>query len=221
MFVGHFGVGLGGKRIAPRVSLGTWFLAIQLLDLIWPVFLLLGWENVRITPGYTRMNPLDFYDYPLTHSLLGALFWSAAFALVYRLLHRRPGPGRLRVPLLLGAGVLSHWVLDLVVHAPDLPVLPKMGPYLGLGLWNHPVAAIAIELALYVLGAALYLGATRARDAAGRFGLWTLLIVLGVIWLASLFGPPPPDEKSLAWVALAQWLFVAWGYWADRHRVEG
>jgi len=220
MFVGHFGIGLGCKRVAPRVSLGTWFLAVQFLDLVWPFFLLLGWEHVRITPGYTRMNPLDFYDYPWTHSLIGALAWAGGFALVYRLFHRQPGPDRRRVPLLLGAGVLSHWVLDFVVHAPDLPVLPKTGPYVGLGLWNYPVLEIAVELALYVVGAALYLRATRARDAAGRFGLWALLLVLGAIWLSSIFGPPPPDEKTLAWVALAQWLFVAWGYWVDRHRVD-
>lgn len=218
MFVGHFGVGLGGRSLTPRVSLGTWFLAVQFVDLVWPVFLLLGWEHVRITPGYTRMNSLDFYNYPFTHSLFASLVWASLFALVYRLFHRRPEPGRRGVPLLLGLGVLSHWGLDLLVHAPDLPVLPKVGPYLGFGLWNSPVLAVALELGLYGLGIALYLRATRARDTAGRFGLWALLLLLLALWLGSVVGPPPPDEGTLAWVALAQWLFVPWAYWVDRHR---
>jgi hypothetical protein len=217
MFVGHFGVGLAGRRTAPRASLGTWFLAVQFLDLLWPVFLLLDVEHVRITPGYTRMSPLDFYDYPVSHSLFGAVCWGVAFAVVYALVRRR-APGRWRTALLLGAGVVSHWGLDFLVHREDLPLVPMMGRYVGLGLWNSPAATIALELALYGAGIALYLRATRARDGVGRLGLWALLAFLAVVWLASLFGPPPPNERAIAWAGLATWLLVAWAYWVDRHR---
>jgi hypothetical protein len=211
--VGHYGVGLSGRAATPRVSLGTWFLAIQLLDLLWPLFLLLGWEHVRIRPGLMRLSPLDFYDYPITHSLVGALGWSVAFAAVYFAVRRRGG-----VALLLGAGVLSHWVLDLLVHRPDLPLIPGRGPYLGMGLWNYPALEIAVEALLYGLGIHRYLRLTRARDGSGRYGLAALLVLLAALWLGSLLAPPPPSASAIAWSALALWLFVPWAYWIDRHR---
>ena len=217
MFVGHFGVGLAGRSAAPRASLGTWFLAVQFLDLLWPLFLLLDVEHVRITPGYTRLNPLDFYDYPVTHSLFAAACWGLAFAVVYALVRRR-SPGRWKTAFLLGAGVISHWGLDFLVHREDLPLVPVMGRYFGLGLWDVPAAAISLELAIFGAGIALYLRATRARDGIGRLGLWALLAFLTVVWLMSLFGPPPPNEQAIAWAGLAQWLLVFWAYWVDRHR---
>jgi hypothetical protein len=219
MFIGHYGLGFAGKRAASGVSLGTWFLSIQLLDLLWPLFLVLGWEHVRITPGYTRMSPLDFYDYPITHSLFGAFGWAAVLAVLYLVATRgRSAPGRRRTALLLGAGVVSHWVLDLLVHRADLPVFPKLGPYLGFGLWDLPPAALALELALYGAGVALYLRATRARDGVGRWGLAALLVLLPLLWLGSLYGPPPPDETAIGISALALWLLVPWAAWVDRHR---
>jgi len=218
MFIGHFGLGLAGKAAAPRASLGTWFAAVQLLDLLWPVFLLLGLEHVRIAPGITRLTPLDFYDYPITHSLLGAVVWSVVFAALYGLL--RPS-ARWGLAGLLGLGVLSHWVLDLLVHRPDLPLLPH-GPYVGLGLWNVPAVALPLELALYLGGAALYLRRTRPRQlgggAAGRWAIWLLLLALPGFWIAAALGPPPPGVRTLAWGGLMIWLFVAWAGWCDRRR---
>jgi membrane-bound metal-dependent hydrolase YbcI (DUF457 family) len=216
MFVGHFALGLAGKRLAPRVSLGTWFLSVQLLDLVWPVFLLLGLEQVRVTPGYTLLSPLDFYHYPWTHSLVTAILWGLGFFLVAVLVRR--GPGRGAAAALLGLGVVSHWLLDAVVHRPDLPIFPLMGRYVGLGLWDRPVLAVALELALFALGTAVYLRRTTAKDSIGRWGLWILLGFLLLVWLASLFGPPPPDEGPIAWSALALWLLIPWAYWVDRHR---
>ena len=216
MFVGHFALGLAGKRLAPRVSLGTWFLSVQLLDLIWPVFLLLGIEQVRVTPGYTRLSPLDFYHYPWTHSLVTAVLWSLGFFLA-ALLFRR-GPGRGAAACLLGLGVVSHWLLDAVVHRPDLPLFPLMGRYVGLGLWDRPVLAISLELALFALGIAIYLRRTTAKDAVGRWGLWALLAFLLLAWIGSLFGPLPEDQTPIAWTGLALWLLIPWAAWVDRHR---
>ena len=219
MFIGHEAVGLAGRAKTPAISLGTWLLAVQFLDLLWPVFLLLGWEHVRIAPGITRANPLDFYDYPITHSLVGALGWSVVFAAGYLILGRSAPAERRRGALLLGAGVFSHWVLDLVVHRPDLPILPH-GPYVGFGLWNYPTAEALVELVLYGLGIAAYLRATRARDAIGRWGLWGLLVFLPGVWLSSLLGPPPPNDRALAWFALVAWIIPLWGWWTDRHRTH-
>ena len=218
IFVGHYAVGLAGRSKTPRISLGTWLLAVQFLDLLWPVFLLLGWEHVRIAPGITKLTPLDFYDYPITHSLVGALGWSVVFGIGYLLLGKAEGPARRRGAILLGAGVFSHWVLDFLVHRPDLPILPR-GPYAGLGLWNVPAVALSLEALLYGLGIFLYTRATRARDAIGRWGLWALLALLLVFWLSAAFGPPPPSEGALAGSALALWLIAPWAAWVDRHRI--
>ena len=229
MFIGHFGLGLLGKTATSRTartSLGTWFLAVQLSDLLWPPFLLLGWEHVRIAPGITRMTPLDFYDYPITHSLVGALGLAAVFAIVYALVDRWRGePGAdVGMPVLMGLAVLSHWVLDLAVHRPDLPLLPH-GPYVGFGLWNAPWIEAPIEVALYLAGVVVYLRNTRplpragGSDPIGRYGTWLLLAVLPAFWLANVCGPPPPSESKLAWMGLSLWLFPLWAWWTDRHRL--
>ncbi len=213
MFLGHFAVGFGAKAIAPRASLGTLFLAAQFIDLLWPTLLLLGVEQVRIVPGLTVVTPLDFTHYPVSHSLLAVLLWGAALALVYG--WRR---GDWRTAGVLGALVPSHWLLDLLVHRPDLPLLPVGGPLLGFGLWSSLGATLALELSLFALGLWLYLRTTLACDAVGSRALWGLAGLLLLIYLGNLFGAPPPDAKAIAWVGHAQWLLVAWGYWLDRHR---
>jgi hypothetical protein len=214
MFIGHYGVALAGKAVEPRPSLGVWIMAAQFVDLLWPLFLLLGWEHVRIAPGATRMTPLDFYDYPITHSLVGALGWSVAFGAVSFAVYRHARPA-----LLLGAGVFSHWILDLLVHRRDLPIAPGSSARVGLGLWNYPAATLLIEIPLYLIGAALYLRSTRAKDRTGSYGAWIGLALLLVIYIANM-GPPSPSVSAIAYLGLAGWLIVAWGYWVDRHRTE-
>jgi hypothetical protein len=218
MFVGHFAVGLAGKRAAPRVSLGTWLMAGQLMDLLWPIFLLLGWEHMRVVPGLMKISPLDLYDYPITHSLVGALGWSVVMAVGYLVLGRGESApqARRRNALLLAAGVFSHWILDVLVHRPDVPILPH-GPYIGLGLWNYPWIEVPLEGGLYLLGIFLYLRATRARDRVGSWGLYILLAFLFATWMLGSYGPPPSTE-ALKWSSLTLWLIVVWGYWIDRHR---
>ncbi|PYQ57765.1 MAG: hypothetical protein DMF53_21805 [Acidobacteria bacterium] len=219
MFVGHEAIGLAGRAKTPWISLGTWLMAVQFLDLLWPIFLLLGWEHVRIAPGITKLCPFDFYDYPISHSLVGALGWSVVFAVGYLFLGRSERALRSRGALLLGAGVFSHWLLDLIVHRRDLPILPH-GPYVGLGLWKS-TAELWIEGALYVAGIALYLRATRSRDAIGRWGLWVLLVLMAAMWLSGPFSPPPSDVRTLAWGGLVVgWLIPLWGWWVDRHRAR-
>jgi hypothetical protein len=135
MFLGHYGFGMAGKSVEPRVSLGAWFMSVQFLDLLWPVFLLLGWERVRISDSIAPYMSLKFYDYPISHSLVGALAWSVTFGGVSYLTTRRG-----RIAWLLGAGVSSHWVLDCLVHEPDLPLLPGGDQKVGLALWSRPLA---------------------------------------------------------------------------------
>lgn len=213
MFVGHFGLGFAAKKVAPRTSLGSMFLAAQFIDLLWPILLLLGLETVRIVPGFTAATPLEFTNYPITHSLVGVLGWAVLFGLVYSALRRYP-----RGAWVLGILVVSHWFLDAVVHSPDLPLVPGMEMYVGLGLWNSLLGTIVVEGALLGIGLWLYLGITEAMDDIGRYGLGAFVFVVVAIWLLSLLGPPPPSERAIAWLANAQWLLILWGYWIDQHR---
>jgi membrane-bound metal-dependent hydrolase YbcI (DUF457 family) len=213
MFVGHFGIGFGGKWKARKVSLGTLFLASQFIDLLWPSLLLVGLESVRIAPGATRLTSLDFEHYPISHSLLSVLLWALLFAGVYFLLRRSA-----RGAFVCGLLVVSHWVLDLVTHRPDLQLAPMSDLRVGMGLWNNPAAAITTELLLFAGGVFLYERSTRASDRSGVIGLWALVAFLLVAYLANLFGSPPPSMEAIAWVSPAQWILIVWAYWLDRHR---
>src|SRR5918996_701101 len=136
MFVGHYGVSFAAKKFEPGISLWLLFVAVQWLDVVWAPLVLLGIERVRIVPGYTATNPLDLYYMPYTHSLVAAIVWSAAAAGAYHLLRR----ATVRSSLLVGLAVLSHWILDFVVHRPDLPLYDDTAK-VGLGLWNQPAVA--------------------------------------------------------------------------------
>ena len=213
MFLGHFGVSFGAKTIQPRVSLGTLFLAAQLADLVWPTLLLLGVERVNIVPHATAANALAFVYYPFTHSLLGELVGGLLLGLAYWLL-RRNAQGALLVGLL----VPSHWLLDLVVHQPDLPVYPGHSPLLGFGLWNHLALTQVVEFALLGVGLWLYMRQTRARNGVGRYGLLGLGLFLVASHVASILSPPPPSVEVIGWGGQLLWLAVLLAYWVDRNR---
>ena len=211
MFIGHFALGFAAKKIAPKTSLGSYFLAAQFLDLLWPIFLLLGIEHVRIAVGITALIPLEFYDYPISHGLLSVMCLSFVGGIVYFL--ARPDK---KAAVIIGLLILSHWFLDLIVHRPDLPVLWKGGPLFGFGLWNTPWAAILIEGLFLAVGLRIYLRTMQFTNRRGRLGFIGLVGLLVVIWIVSLVGPPPPSETAVAFGGLAQWLFVFWAYWLDR-----
>lgn len=213
MFIGHLALGFAAKRAAPRVSLGTLFVAVQLVDMIWPIFLLLGLEHARIDPGNTAATPLDFYDYPWTHSLLAAAVWGLLFAAVWYAKKREAGTA-----LLLAGLVVSHWVLDWVTHRPDLPLYPDGGLKVGLGLWNSVAGTFVVEGALFAAAVAVYLKATRALDKIGRYALWAPIGFLVVVYFFNATSPPPPSVEAVAWVGQAGWLLLLWAVWADRHR---
>ena len=213
MFIGHFAVALAAKKIAPKTSLGTMFISAQLIDLLWPIFLLLGIEHVRIAPGNTVVTPLDFFDYPFTHSLAGVIVWAIVLGLIYLAHSRYP-----RGAWIVGCGVISHWLLDVLSHRPDLPLIPGGETFVGLGLWNSLAGTLVVELGLFTAGLAVYSRVSRARDRTGRYSLWTLAALLLLLYMGNLFGPPPPSESMLAFSALGLWLFVPWAYWIDRHR---
>jgi membrane-bound metal-dependent hydrolase YbcI (DUF457 family) len=213
MFLGHFGVGFGAKAAVPTTSLGTLLLASQLIDLLWPTLLLLGLEQVAIAPGITRVTPLDFTHYPISHSLAAVLVWGLLFGVAYHALRRSP-----RGALVCGLAVVSHWLLDLLTHRPDLPLAPGSGVRVGLGLWGSLAGTVLVELAVFAVGVYMYLRTTRASDRTGTIALWALVGFLLVIYAGNILGPPPPSVTAIAWLGQAQWLLVAWGYWIDHHR---
>ncbi|PYP54528.1 MAG: hypothetical protein DMD40_16130 [Gemmatimonadetes bacterium] len=199
MFVGHYGISFAAKKDEPAIPLWVLFIAVQLLDVLWAPFVLLGIEKVRIVPGITASNPLDLYYMPYTHSLLAAIAWSLVAFLVYRAV--RPVPSR--AAAIVGLAVFSHWVLDFLVHRPDLPLYDNTAK-VGLGLWNLPAVALGLE-ALLLFGAMwLYL-----RHRARR----TAMLVFGVVMLAIqayvFFGPPPTSDKAAAATALIAYAVFA------------
>jgi hypothetical protein len=204
MFLAHFAAGFAASRAEPRLPLGTAFLAAQLPDVLWPFLLLAGVERVSIVPGATAIAPMRFDHYPWSHSLLMVAFWGLAFSATYALCGR---PGR--AALLLAPLVVSHWPLDALSHAPDVPLLPWGGPLVGLGLWQSLPLTLIVEGSLFG-GAVWYF--TRGRQPGRSF--WALVLFLVAAYLASVFGPPPPSVHALAFSMLPVGPLLWW--WGNK-----
>jgi len=210
MFIGHYAIGFAAKRLAPRASLGTLFLAAVLVDLIWPTLLLAKIEGARIDTSLGGVTPIDFVHYPWTHSLLAVCGWALLLGLGYFAWTRDR-----RAALVVAGLVVSHWFLDAVVHRPDLLLLPGGHWAIGFGLWRSPVATLIVELGMLAVGLRLYL---RATAGARRGPLAALVALLLAIYFGNVFGPPPPSIDAIAWVGQAQWLIVFAAFWIDRAR---
>ncbi|HWA40989.1 MAG TPA: hypothetical protein VG712_05215 [Gemmatimonadales bacterium] len=214
MFVGHTALALAAKRRSPELSLGWLFGAAVTLDLLWPLFLILGLEQVAIGSATGGFDNLTFLSYPWSHSLLTSIGWGAGMVALARWRGISPSSS-----LLLGLLVVSHWVLDWASHAPDMPLLPWGEAKVGLGLWASVPATYIVEGAMYVAGIWLYLGGTTAKDKVGSIGLWLWLLVMALMWGSGPFAPPPPSTAMVAWSTLiALPLLVVWAWWIDRHR---
>ena len=211
MFVGHYGPAFVAKRLELSIPLWVLFVAVQFLDVLWAPFVLLGIEKVRIVPHFTGSNALDLYYMPYTHGLLSAIVWSIVLGVLYQSLAR---PARRRASLVVGAAVFSHWLLDLLVHVPDLPLVGNSAK-IGFGLWNAPVLAFALEIAVLAAGLWLYL-ATRPRRSVGivAYGL----VLTGIQAWSTFLSPPPASDRAQAATALVAYGVLAWAVWwlADR-----
>ena len=214
LFVGHLALGYAAKRWVPHVSLAVLFAAVQLADLIWPVFVAAGLEHVRIAPGITAATPLEFISYPYSHSLLTLSVWGALLAFAVAVAPSAPNAPN--APMVLFALVVSHWVLDVVTHIPDMPLYPG-GPKFGFGLWNSVAGTLLVELPMFAIGVWIYMRTTTARDAAGRWVTWGLVAFLAIGFLAA--GTPPPSVTALWMSTLAGGaIILALAWWGDRHR---
>jgi hypothetical protein len=213
MFIGHIALALAAKRATPRVSLAMLLIAAQWADVLWPMLVAVGIEQVRIEPGNTAFTPLNFVSYPYSHSLVALVVWGIVIGAAYRGI-----AGGRRTFWVLAALVVSHWVLDYVTHRRDMPLYPGGSKY-GLGLWNSVPATIAIEGAMYGAGLLIYLRSTRPRDGIGRWAFLALAALLLVIYGFAAFGTPPPSVNAL-WITalIGASVFTLWAWWADRHR---
>jgi hypothetical protein len=217
MFLGHYGVAFALKRAEPKLSLGTLCVAVQLADLLWGIFVLLGWEHARIVPGYTPVTPLEFLDYPISHSLVAAVTWGVVAAALYYSWPTRDTTRHWQAAAIVGVAVFSHYPLDVLVHLPDLPLAGNDSPKLGLGLWNHPTATMVAELLTFGIGLALYVTLRSHRHPVRLGRLAVLAIVLLGTYFASLYGPLPPNMATVAVSGIVFFLAVAaLAGWADR-----
>jgi hypothetical protein len=213
MFVGHYGPAFAGKALKQSVPLWILFLAAQLLDVFWAIFVLLGIEKVRIVPGFTATNPLDLYYMPYTHSLDAALLWSIGAAVAYYLFCKKDGWTAATVA---GVVVYSHWILDVLVHRRDMPLYDNSDK-IGLGLWNHPLVAFVLELAVLFLGIYFYLKRTKPVEVGGRYGMLMFGLVMLAVQAYVFFGLPPPSDKAAASIALVLYFAFA----GVAYRLEG
>jgi FtsH-binding integral membrane protein len=213
MFIGHFGAGFAGKKFEKSASLGTYFMAAQWIDLIWPILLLLGIEKAEIKPGVTSVTPLDFTYYPFSHSLFGVIVWAVLFGMVYYVIKKNS-----RTAIVLGLLLLSHWFLDLLVHIPDLPIFPGYSLKVGFSIWNNFALTVIVEGLVFTLGAYLYFKVTKPKNKTGIYSLVGLIIFLVAIYISNLLGPPPPSIEAIGIIGNAQWLIILWAYWIDKNR---
>ncbi len=218
MFVGHYGISFAIKGAERRLPLWLLFLAVQFVDILWSILILLGIEKVRIVPGITATNPLDLYYMPYTHSLVAAVVWSVLVFLGYRMFVSQRSASPDRLALFLALAVFSHWILDLLVHRPDLPLYDNSHK-VGLGLWNYPMPTFALEAVILFGGMWLYMRSTTGTSLVGKYGMLVFGIVLLVLHWIVFFGVPPGSPNATAVLLLVLYLgFAAVAAWLDRKR---
>jgi membrane-bound metal-dependent hydrolase YbcI (DUF457 family) len=213
MFVGHLAVGLIAKRVEPKVSLGTWMLAVMLADLLVFPLLILGIEHFDVVPGVSS-NRVVGRDIVYSHSLLMGAVWATLFAALYFLRRRYP-----RGAYLLFLAVLSHWLLDVLSHRPDMPLAPGAQTVLGLGLWNSVPATLIVEGGFWLLAIIIYVRATEAKKRSGVYAFWPVIALLTLMWYGNIRAGMEPNAVKAGVGGLVVFsLVVAWAYWMNRAR---
>jgi hypothetical protein len=216
MFVGHYAASLALKKFETRASLGVLFLGVQLVDILFFPFVLLGIERVNIIENYTQSTHFQLEYMPYTHSLLGCALWALAAYAIFRWVIVKSHT----VALVIALAVFSHWLLDFVSHTPDLPLWSDSSMKLGLGLWNNAIATYVVEAALLLGALWLYLKSTTATSKGGKYGMIVFVVLLILMNIGNIFGPLGGDSKVVMAVSalLAYFLFAAVAFWLDKKR---
>lgn len=200
MFVGHYAPSFAFRRWG-GVPLGVLFLAAQFVDILFAVLVLFGVERVRIVEGFTASSPLDLVYMPYSHGLLPTIGWAVLVGGLGAFRWGRRGG------LAIGLCVASHWLLDLPVHVPDLPLWGDSYK-VGFGLWDRPVLAFVLEAGVLFAGAAIY-----ARHARSRTAVWVFCLVMLAMQMTNVFLPPPPGSSEFAVMALTSYFLLAGAAW--------
>lgn len=203
MFVGHYSASFLGKAAAPRVPLWIFILAAQLVDVAWAVFILTGIERFHLDPTLPS-NPLVLEHMPYTHSLVATLVWAAVAAAAVVAAGYSSG----RAALAVATVVTSHWLLDVLVHRPDMTITGGE-PKLGLGLWNQPTLAFALEILFLAGAAAIYTTTARVGEQT-RSAVFRGVLILIAVQTATMYGPIPPSPTALVLSVLATFIVVTW-----------
>ncbi len=224
MFIGHYGVAFTLKKWDTSLSMGLYFLATMLLDIILPILLLLGVESLEINPEANATVPLEFTFYPFSHGLLATFIWALIFSLSFYFLSKQELEKKRKLAFILGIAVLSHWLLDFIVHIQDLPIFDGTIIKVGLGLWNFEILSYIVESVIFIAGLIIYLKATDTPEESGLIAGYGMIIFGGLLLLfnsINLIGPPPPSVQAYAIVSLTyQILFIAIVFWLDKNRIS-
>lgn len=213
MFAGHYGVSFVARSRVRQVPLWVWFIAVQWMDVVWSILVFLGVEKLRIVPGFTQANALDLYYMPYTHGLPGSIVVSLVFgAIVAAFVSEK----RATTALLVAAASFSHWMLDLLVHTPDLPLYDDSAK-VGFGLWRHVAISFPLELIVLGVGALLYARAAKFATAKARYAFWGFVVFLAAMQGYANFGPPPSSPIAMAVMAIGLYAVMALlAAWVER-----
>jgi len=217
MFVGHYSVAFAAKSDKNKIPLWVLFVAVQFLDYIWATLVLLGIEKLRVIKGFTTGSMLDSYFHPYSHSLITAILWSCVAAIVYKPICSWLGFVYTKsAALIIGVAVFSHWILDLIVHAPDLLIY---GSYkMGFALWNYFWPEFVLEIAL-LLGTLLWY-LQGVSSAVTKRRAWLLFVILIAFQCFDKFGPPPAAAAQMAASALIAYSAIAaLAAWVDKKQI--
>jgi hypothetical protein len=204
MFIGHYGPAFGAKAALRTIPLWVLFIAVQWMDVWWSIFVLTGVEKVRIIPGFTQASPLDLYYMPFTHGLIGSLVLSAIFGGIVALFYRG---NRRAVFWIVAAAVFSHWILDLIVHVPDMPLWDN-SMKVGFGLWRWKWISIPLELVVLFVGALFYVKYVPAKPGGNKW-LWIFVGAMAAAEFYNIYAPPPASDRAMAMTALAAYAALA------------
>jgi len=221
MFIGHYSASYALKRVEPRIPIFALLIAAQFMDFLFMTFILFGIEKMKFVPNFTAVNNFALYYMPISHSMVGSLVWSVLFGLVVGLIIQKRGIPITRSIVICGAAVFSHFILDVAVHTPDMPLFTDDSIKLGFGVWNHRAATIMIEIAVLSVGWCAYLGASKPGVGfGGKYGPWIFFSFLVLVTIVSPFMPPPTSFIELSSQALAAYVIIALlGRWVDSKRI--
>jgi hypothetical protein len=216
MLVGHYAIGFFGKKLAPKASLAVFVLAAMTADILWCAFMLAGVEHVEFISGRGAGQYFKAVNIGFSHGLAMDLLWAVLLALGVYLFTRYA-----RGAVIVFLAVLSHWLLDVVSHRPDMPVGLGPGPKFGLGMWTSVPITLLVEGGFWILALIVYARSHAFSSRARLWGFGVGSLILTVIWYGNITGPPPTDSRSASIASLFTFsISVVWAWWIDKPAVR-